>query len=164
VQGLYQWLVAQGDPWDIIRHLKEADDYDQADPAFVERLVGGVVHDSEALSAWIQPFLDRPIHSLSPVERVILLLAGFELRTAPEAEFGAPYRVVINEAVELAKVFGGTDGHKYVNGVLDKLAGSVRGEERARSSGPARTVRAPVAVPESSSPLVPDAAEGEDPQ
>lgn len=164
MQGLYQWLVAQGDPWEIIRHLKESDDYDQADPAFVERLVGGVIHDADELSTWMQPFLDRPVHSLSPVERAILLLAGFELRTAPEAEFGAPYRVVINEAVELAKVFGGTDGHKYVNGVLDKLAGAVRGEERARSSGPSRAARAQVVAPETSSSSMPDAVEDRDPE
>jgi N utilization substance protein B len=83
----------------------------------------------------MQPFLDRPVNALSPVERAILMLAGFELRTAPEAEFGAPYRVVINEAVELAKLFGGTDGHKYVNGVVDKLAGAVRADERAQPGG-----------------------------
>jgi N utilization substance protein B len=71
------------------------------------------------------------------------MLAGFELRTAPEAEFGAPYRVVINEAVELAKVFGGTDGHKYVNGVVDKLAATIRADERAGQAEPAG---APVAA------------------
>jgi N utilization substance protein B len=135
VQGLYQWLVAGGSPWDIVRDLRESDDYAAADAAFVERLVPGTIADADELSAWMQPFLDRPVNALSPVERAILLLAGFELRTAPEAEFGAPYRVVINEAVELAKVFGGTDGHKYVNGVVDKLAGSVRAGERAAGGG-----------------------------
>jgi N utilization substance protein B len=134
VQGVYQWLVAGGDPWDIIRHLRESDDYEGADAAFVERLVSGVVLDADELSAWMQPFLDRPVNALSPVERAILLLAGFELRTAPDAEFGAPFRVVINEAVELAKLFGGTDGHKYVNGVVDKLAAAVRGDERAQQA------------------------------
>lgn len=141
LQGIYQWLVAAGDSWDIVRHLRELDDYPEADAAFVERLVGGAVADADELSAWMQPFLDRPVHSLSPVERAILMVAGFELRTAPEAEFGAPYRVVINEAVELAKRFGGTDGHKYVNGVLDKLATSVRGEERAASARPSGSRR-----------------------
>ncbi len=135
VQGIYQWLVASGDPWDIIRHLRESDEYVGADAAFVERLVSGVIADADELSAWMQPFLDRPVNALSPVERAVLMLAGFELRTAPEAEFGAPYRVVINEAVELAKVFGGTDGHKFVNGVVDKLALMVRAEERQSQAG-----------------------------
>jgi N utilization substance protein B len=135
LQGVYQWLVAGGEPWDIIRDLREDDEYAAADAAFVERLVGGVISDADELSDWMQPFLDRPVNAVSPVERAILMLAAFELRTAPEAEFGAPYRVVINEAVELAKVFGGTDGHKYVNGVVDKLAGTVRAEERAAQPG-----------------------------
>jgi hypothetical protein len=69
------------------------------------------------------------------------------LRTAPEAEFGAPYRVVINEAVELAKVFGGTDGHKYVNGVVDKLAATVRTDERSAQPGPGGTPVVPPASP-----------------
>lgn len=146
VQGLYQWLVAGGEPWDIIRHLRESDDYAGADAAFVERLVSGVIADAGELSAWMQPFLDRPVNALSPVERAVLMLAGFELRTAPASEFGAPYRVVINEAVELAKVFGGTDGHKFVNGVVDKLAGTVRLEERRLAgdsqAGPAAGLQA----------------------
>jgi N utilization substance protein B len=131
VQGIYQWLVAGGEPWDVIRHLRESDEYAAADAAFVERLVSGVVADADELSAWMQPFLDRPVNALSPVERAVLMLAGFELRTAPEAEFGAPYRVVINEAVELAKTFGGTDGFKYVNGVLDRVAAQLRATEVA---------------------------------
>ena len=143
MQGIYQWLVAGGEPWDVIRHLRESDEYAAADAAFVERLVSGVVADADELSAWMQPFLDRPVNALSPVERAVLMLAGFELRTAPEAEFGAPYRVVINEAVELAKVFGGTDGHKYVNGVVDKLAATIRADERAGQAGSAG---APVAA------------------
>ena len=73
----------------------------------------------------LAPCLDRKVRELSPVERGILLLSAWELKNAPEV----PYRVVINEAVELAKSFGGTDGHKYVNGVLDKLAKSLRTQE-----------------------------------
>jgi N utilization substance protein B len=133
LQGLYQWQLTHAEPMDIVRNLREDDDYGQADPGFVEHLVLGPIADADELSDWMQPFLDRPMRALSPVERGILLLAGFELRTAPEAEYGAPYRVVINEAVELAKRFGGTDGHKYVNGVLDKLAGTVRSDERANA-------------------------------
>ncbi len=138
LQGLYQWLLAQAAPTDILWHLREQEEYEQADGAFVEHLVLGATGGAEELSDWMQPFLDRPIKALSPVERAILLLGAFELRTAPEAGYGAPYRVVINEAVELAKRFGGTDGHKYVNGVLDKLASTVRGEELAPEPRPGR--------------------------
>jgi transcription antitermination protein NusB len=135
VQGLYQWLLAGMAPVEVLRNLRELDDYGQADGAFVEHLVLATIADADALSEWMQPFLDRPIKGLSPVERSVLLVAALELRTAPKSPFGAPYRVVINEAVELAKRFGGTDGHKYVNGVLDKLAATVRADEGAGRSG-----------------------------
>jgi N utilization substance protein B len=84
-----------------------------------------VIRDSEALSADLTPCLDRPIDQLSPVERAVLLVAAFELKN----QVDIPYRVVINEAVELAKTFGGADGYKYVNGVLDKLAAQLRVDE-----------------------------------
>ncbi len=83
-----------------------------------------------ALERLIAPTLDRKPKELSPVERGILLLAAFELKNAPDI----PYKVVINEAVELAKSFGGTDGHKYVNGVLDKLALTLRPDERKQKA------------------------------
>jgi N utilization substance protein B len=84
-----------------------------------------VIRDSEALSAAIAPCLDRPLEQLSPVERAVLLVAAFELKNHVDI----PYRVVINEAVELAKTFGGADGYKYVNGVLDKLSAQLRVDE-----------------------------------
>jgi len=88
-------------------------------------LVHGVIDHANALHAGLQPFLDRPADSLSPVEHALLLIGGYELMQCPDI----PYRVIINEAVELAKIYGGTDGHKYVNGVLDKLAAQVRPAE-----------------------------------
>jgi len=84
--------------------------------------LNGAIDNASVLENEIAPFLDRAFRELSPVERGILLLAGYELMR----ELEVPYRVVINEAVELAKVYGGTDGHKYVNGVLDKLAARLR--------------------------------------
>ena len=90
-----------------------------------------MIRDSEALSADIAPCLDRPIDQLSPVERAVLLVAAFELKN----HIDIPYRVVINEAVELAKTFGGADGYKYVNGVLDKLALTLRPSEAQASRG-----------------------------
>jgi N utilization substance protein B len=85
-------------------------------------MLRGAIKDATALEARIQPCLDRPLGELSPVERAILLLATYEFVHHVEI----PYRVVINEAIELAKGYGGTDGYKYVNGVLDKLAAQVR--------------------------------------
>ncbi len=85
----------------------------------------GVTGDADALRNRITPYLDRPVKELSPVEHALLLLSACELRDHPET----PYKVVINEAIELAKSFGGTDGHKYVNGVLDKLAAELRPDE-----------------------------------
>ncbi|MGH8630214.1 MAG: transcription antitermination factor NusB, partial [Burkholderiales bacterium] len=99
--------------------------FDQADAAYFRTLLDGTIAEAEALKTEIVPLLDRKVEQLSPVERGILLLAAWELKHAPEI----PFRVVINEAVELAKVYGGTDGYKYVNGVLDKLAAELRPDE-----------------------------------
>jgi N utilization substance protein B len=85
----------------------------------------GAAERAESLEAAITPFLDRPIGELSPIERAILLLGAYELAERLET----PYRVVINEAIELTKSFGGTDGHRYINGVLDKLAPQLRAAE-----------------------------------
>ena len=87
----------------------------------------GVVDDYEALVARLAPHLDRAPGALSPIERGVLVIGAWELVHRPEI----PYRVVINEAVDIAKEYGGTDGHKFVNGVLDKLASAVRAQEVA---------------------------------
>jgi transcription antitermination protein NusB len=132
LQALYQWQLNASEPGELLRQLTEAEDYAKADPAFLETLVRGTIRDAESLRARLQPFLDRKVTSLSPVEHALLLMAACELANERET----PYRVIINEAVELAKSYGGTDGHKYVNGVLDRLAGDLRPEEvaaRARS-------------------------------
>ncbi|MSQ71460.1 MAG: transcription antitermination factor NusB [Betaproteobacteria bacterium] len=126
LQGLYAWLLS-GDPADKIRNqLAEDKGFGSADLVYFSRLLDGTIGAAGTLSAAIAPALDRKIEELSPVERAILLLGAFELKECADV----PYRVVINEAVELAKRFGGTDGHKYVNGVLDKLARSLRSEEK----------------------------------
>ena len=125
LQALYQWLIG-GDEADVLcRQAAESREFSRADGAYFEALVRGVVERAAELHAAIQPFLDRPAAALSPVEHALLLIGGFELTTSLDV----PYRVVINEAVELAKSYGGTDGHKYVNGVLDKLAAQVRPRE-----------------------------------
>jgi N utilization substance protein B len=124
-QGLYQWLLS-GSPGDEIdAQLRGAQGYDKADHEHLNAILHGVMRDSVALSAAIAPCLDRPIDQLSPVERAVLLVAAFELTNHVDI----PYRVVINEAVELTKTYGGSDGYKYVNGVLDKLAAQLRATE-----------------------------------
>jgi len=125
LQGLYSWLLAGQQVLDIAAQLETAKGFDRADGAYFSLLLGGVIEQQQALEAALVPCLDRRVNELSPVERAILLLGAWELKNSAEV----PYRVVINEAVELAKSFGGTDGHKYVNGVLDKLAKSLRGQE-----------------------------------
>ena len=125
LQAIYQWLVNESTAETLLAQLKEQKDFPKADQALAEALLRGVVGNADALRQRITPFLDRPIKELSPVEHALLLLAAFELRDHAQT----PYKVIINEAVELAKSFGGTDGHKYVNGVLDKLAAELRPAE-----------------------------------
>ncbi len=125
LQAIYQWLVNESSAETLLTQLKEQKDFAKADQALVEALVRGVIGHAEALRQLVTPFLDRKMKELSPVEHALLLLSAFELRDHVQT----PYKVVINEAIELAKSFGGTDGHKYVNGVLDKLAAELRPAE-----------------------------------
>jgi transcription antitermination protein NusB len=126
LQSLYQWRVGKNRSEDIARQATEAEGFAKADSEYFGRLFSGTVAEAASLEAEIAPWLDRRAQELAPIELVILLLGAFELKHSPEV----PYRVVINEAVELAKAYGGTDGHKYVNGVLDKLAQKLRIAER----------------------------------
>jgi transcription antitermination protein NusB len=125
LQGLYQWQLAGTDPLTIAAQLGENEDFSKIDTEYFTKLLDGAVAGAAEMEQRIAPLLDRAYKSLSPVERGILLLAGYEFMHCPEV----PYRVVINEAIELAKSFGGTDGHKYVNGVLDKMAAQLRAPE-----------------------------------
>ncbi|HGL4256678.1 transcription antitermination factor NusB [Burkholderia dolosa] len=131
-QGLYQWLLSNASSGEIDAQLRGALGYDKADKELLDAILHGVIREHATLVEAIAPALDRPIDQLSPVERAVLLIATFELTHHIET----PYRVVINEAVELAKTFGGSDGYKYVNGVLDKLAAKLRpAETQARRNG-----------------------------
>jgi len=126
MQGLYQWLVAHEDAGAIEAHLASTSpNFEKADLEHFGELLHGSIRDIDALHAQIEPHLDRRIAELSPVEHATLLVGAFELTRHLEI----PYRVVINEAVELAKTFGGTDGYKYINGVLDKVAARARPTE-----------------------------------
>ncbi len=131
VQGLYQWQLAGTAVRDIERALAEDEGFGEADRAYFEHLLRGATSEAAALEQQLAGALDRRVDELSPVERSILLLAAYEFVHGPEI----PYRVVINEAIELAKTFGGTDGHKYVNGVLDKLAPLLRPHEKTAGRG-----------------------------
>jgi len=126
LQGLYAWQLGGDAAGELAAQLADSQGFDKADAKYFARLLEGTIEEAAALERLIEPLLDRRPKELSPVERGILLMAAFELKNAPEI----PYKVVINEAIELAKSFGGTDGHKYVNGVLDKLGARLRPGER----------------------------------
>ena len=136
LQGIYQWQYTGDDAGQVLKNLSELDDFAAADQAFLKAQLAGTIAESEELRARIEPLVDRKWEELSPIERGILLLAAWELVHKPDI----PYRATINEAIELGKTFGGTDGHKYVNGVLDRLAAAVRAEEVAapRTAKPRR--------------------------
>ena len=129
LQGLYEWLVGRQDGAAVEANLMENEGFREfassTDVAHLRALLHGAIGCADALRADFARFIDRDVSELSPVEHAILLIGTYELRHRLEI----PYRVVINEAVELAKSFGGTDGFRYVNGVLDKVAAAVRPQE-----------------------------------
>jgi N utilization substance protein B len=126
LQALYAWQLSGGDPLDEARSL---DGFDKTDAKFVENLVRGVLERSAALEQLIVPHIDRKFERLSPIERAILYIGAYELEAHPKT----PFKVVLNEAIELGKSFGATDGHRFVNGVLEKIAVALRPEEVART-------------------------------
>lgn len=126
IQGLYQWRMSGNSLPVIEDHLEqESVEWARADKPMALVLLRGAAANADALEASVAAFVDRPMNEVSPIERAILLLGTYELTHRLET----PYRVVINEAIELAKAFGGTDGHRYINGVLDKFAPGVRAAE-----------------------------------
>jgi N utilization substance protein B len=131
LQGVYQWRVTAGDKAQIERQILAEKNLGRFDKELFSKLLCGTLDQHAILEGLLATHLDRPLAELSPVEFSVLLLGAFELSQHLEV----PYKVVINEAVELAKTFGGTDGHKYVNGVLDKLAPQVRAAEFATRKG-----------------------------
>jgi N utilization substance protein B len=122
LQGLYEWLLSRADAGAVDAHVREQEGFDKCDREHFELLLHGAIRDAEAIDAALASHIDRKVELLSPIEHAALMIGAFELMRCIEI----PYKVAINEAVELAKSFGGTDGHKYVNGVLDKVAAEVR--------------------------------------
>ena len=125
LQALYAWKLAGGD---ALAQAQTLEGWVRCDQKLAGQLIADVVGKHESLEELITPHLNRSLASLSPVERVILLIGACELSTMPET----PFKVVLNEAIELGRSFGGTDGHKFINGVLEKLALVLRAEEIAR--------------------------------
>ena len=125
VQGIYQWLLNQQPVNEVVKQLRDDPGYAGIDEKMFLALLNGAINEAAQLDQRLSKYVDRPIAELSPVEHAVLLLGAQELLHHLEV----PYRVVINEAVELTKTFGGTDGHKYVNGVMDKLAAEARSIE-----------------------------------
>ena len=140
LQALYAWQIARGSPSEIVEQVRGYEGFERADAELAETLVRGVAERAAELEGLIAPFLDRSFASLSPVERAILYIGTFELCT----QHHTPFKVIVNEAIELGKSFGGTDGHKFVNGVLEKLAASLRPAEFERARGKAPQAAEPL--------------------
>ena len=125
LQAIYAWQISGGDVRGLIAQFAHEQAHEEADLEYFEDLVRGVLRHADELDGALATYIDRTVDEVDPVERAALRIAAYELVYRPDI----PYRVVINEAVELAKTFGGTDGHKYVNGVLDKAAAELRPAE-----------------------------------
>ncbi|MAV68822.1 MAG: N utilization substance protein B [Cellvibrionales bacterium TMED122] len=127
LQALYQWTLSGASPSDIEAEFRVDNDFRHTDGEYFSAVLRGVVHDVEGLESLFEPALDRTLDELDPIERNLLRLGTFELRD----RIDVPYKVVISEAVALAKKFGATDSHRYINGVLDKVARELRQVELA---------------------------------
>ena len=125
LQGLYQWLLSGEETSAVLEHIALQDGFAKCDRAHFDALLHGGIEQAVAIDAALARHVDRKTSQLSPVEHAALMIGCYELMHCVEI----PYRVAINEAVELTKSFGGTDGHKYVNGVLDKCAADLRPNE-----------------------------------
>jgi N utilization substance protein B len=127
LQGLYEWQLGRAEASTVDAHIREQEGWSGCDAAHFDALLHGCISQAGELDDLLAGHLDRKTSELSPVEHGVLWIGTYELKHCVDV----PYRVAINEAVELAKSFGGTDGHKYVNGVLDKAAALLRPAEVA---------------------------------
>lgn len=132
MQALYQWQMT-GQSFAELRNQFAADEsYAEVDQEYFKALLQGVIEGADGLDAQLGQWLDRPVAQLDPVEHAVLLVGVQELRACPEV----PFRVVLNEGVQLAKKFGATEGHKFINAVLDRAARSLRAAELAAVTRP----------------------------
>jgi N utilization substance protein B len=134
LQALYQSLVSKNEVADIDLFTRDLAGFSKADAAYFDVLLQGCSHEAAELDALIVPLLDRNMAEISPVEHAVLWIGAYELKHCLDV----PWRVVLNECVELAKEFGGTDGHKYVNAILNGLAPSLRAAEVGADRGKTR--------------------------
>ena len=128
LQALYQWTLSGASPSDIVAEFRVDNDFRHTDGEYFSAVLNGVIDDVDGLDSLFEPALDRTLDELDPIERNLLRLGTFELRD----RIDVPYKVVISEAVALAKKFGATDSHRYINGVLDKVARELRQIEPAQ--------------------------------
>lgn len=126
LQALYQCDLTSNTLAEATNHIKQSEHFALADEALFDEIVQGVQQHQVTLVAQFAPLLDRPESELNPIERAILLLASYELQYMPET----PYRVIINEAIEITKTFGGSESYKFINGILDKLIHILRPHDK----------------------------------
>jgi N utilization substance protein B len=126
LQALYAWQLSGEDP---LAQARSLEGFEKTDARFVEGLLRGVIGRADELRGMIAPHLSREFARLSPIERAILYIGAYELAAHPET----PFKVVLNEAVELGKCFGATDGYRFVNGVLERIAAAIRPDEVAKA-------------------------------
>ncbi|WP_109127293.1 transcription antitermination factor NusB [Dyella sp. C11] len=126
LQAIYAWQIGGSRMNAVIDQFRHEQDMEVADLEYFEDLLHGVERHVEAIDDALKPYVDREVGQIDPIERAVLRLAAYELKYRPDV----PYRVVINEAIEVTKRFGADHGHSYVNGVLDKLATALRGTEK----------------------------------
>ena len=132
LQAIYQWQITHQDANEILRQFREIQDLSQVDEVYFEQLLRSVIKQKERLVEALEPFLDRPMDQVDVMERVVLMIGAWELLDCPEM----PYRVVLDESVDLAHRFGSEQGHSYVNAVLDRAARKWRADEVATSGKP----------------------------
>ena len=133
MQALYQWQLTGQSAAELRNQYAEEEGWGDADADYFRELLSGITEGAAGLDAALAGLIDRPVEQLDPVERAVLLIGLYELGHRPDV----PWRVVINEGVDLAKRFGATDGHKFVNAVLDRAARNLRAAEQAAARSPA---------------------------
>lgn len=130
LQGLYQWQATGQPAGEIVAQFDDDKASGNLDRDYFCRILEGVIKHADSLDEMLAPYLDRPLRQVDPVERALLRLAAFELSHCEDV----PWRVIIDESVELARSFGAEQGHRFVNGVLDKLAPALRAEAKSGAS------------------------------
>lgn len=125
MQALYQWLVNETSAERLLKEFHDEDSLGRADVQYFKLLLHGTLREADTLTETFSEYLDRSLDQVDPVERAVLMVGCYELMFCPDV----PWKVVVNESVNLAKLFGGEDSFKYVNGVLDKVARTVRAVE-----------------------------------